>query len=394
MRVNLYGNVCNNAYVIAKFLRHTGVDAHLFVERGFPWLPEHEDPELENAYPDWIHVTGDLRPRRYGLFDRQFVRRLGECDIAHVFYWGPIWARKTGRPFVFQAYGGDLHVLPFLNDSWHHRYLAARQRCGIQAADVVFLTSTRVRFCWEAVTKLGLERTRYMPLPIDANRFRPLAASEVRRMRTAYEADWIFFHPTRQLWSRPAVWEDKANDRIFRAFARFLKETGRRAVLIAIEHGPDVAASKRLVEELGIAHQVQWIRPKKRHELVAFYNVADAVIDQFSLGDYGGCAFEAWACGKPVFLYLDLSGELSREDPAVINVRTVDEIHRALVEYTDGGDRLQALGAACRQWVLAHMEGSVLAKRYLVEYERTLASRSWATGGQSDAHFRRAGERA
>ncbi len=375
LRVNLYGNVSHTAYVLAKCLRRSGVDAHLFVERGFPWLPEYEDPELKNNYPAWIHLTGDLRWRRYGLFDREFVRRLGECDLIHTFYYGPIWARKTGRPFVFQTYGGDLSVLPFMTDSLHHRYLAWRQRQGIRRAERILLANPHNIYSQEAIRRLQVAaRVDILPHCIDADKFRPLDSGTVQTLRSRYDSEWIFFHPTRQVWREAsAVWERKGNDLLFRAFARFLSTTKRNATLIAVRHGPDVRYSEQLVHDLGIERSVNWIAPVRRHELVQLYNLADIVFDQFVLGAYGGCAFEAWACGKPVFMCLKSLGGFYREDPSVVNVRTEDEIYDKLVEYTEARETLRAVGANARRWVLENQHGEALMKRYISIYEQVLA---------------------
>jgi len=350
------------------------VEARLFVERGFPWRPEHEDPELAHGYPDWIEETGDLRARRYGVFDAGFVRRLGDCDVIHTFYYGPIWARQTGRPFVFQTYGGDLSVLPFMTDSLHHRYLAWRQRRGIQAADRVFLTMPNNSFCNDAVARLGLTRTQLMPLPVDGARFQPLPDAQRARARKAYGHEWIFFHPTRQVWTDTSpVADRKGNDRLLRAFARFVRQ-GHDALLLAVRHGPDVAASERLIESLGIRDRVRWLGPVTRYALVELYGIADAVLDQFEAGDYGGIAFEAWSCGTPVFLHLEGSRPMVDEEPPAVNVRTEEEIHRALTEHVEARG-LRALGRRSREWVMAHVDADAVAPR-LVDAYRGLIDRA------------------
>lgn len=372
LRVNLYGNVCNSAYAIGKLLRRHGVDARVFVERELSWRPEHEDPELAGGYPGWIEVIGDLRLRRYGAFDAGFVRRLGDCDVIHTFYYGPIWAMRAKRPFVFQNYGGDLSVLPFMTDSVHHRYLAWRQRRGIRAADLVFLTMPNDRYCSEAVTRLGLTRTRFLPLPVDTERFAPLAPARMQRVREAYGREWIFFHPARQSWTEAALpLERKGNDRLFRAFARFVR-AGHDAVLVAVRRGRDVDAAERLVEALGIASHVRWLAPVSRHELIELYGMADAVFDQFELGDYGGCAFEAWSCGAPVFMHLAGSRAMVQDPPPAVNVRTEDEIYRALLAYAADRPALRAIGARSREWVMAHLDGDVLMPRYIDAYRSIL----------------------
>ena len=375
-RVNLYGNVSNNAYMIARFLRGAGIDAHLFLERGFNFLPEDDDPEVAGRYPEWIHMTRDLRPFRYGALDRWFVRRLADCDLVHTFYYGPIWATQTGRPSVFQAYGGDLTVFPFMTDRVDRRLLARRQGRALQATDLVILPDGHHPFCEDAVERLGLTRLAALPLPVDATRFTPWAPADVERARAEYDAEWIFFHPTRHVWTEASlVKERKGNDFVLRAFARFLRDSGKTAVLIAVAHGPDVAASRALVDALGITHAVRWIAPQRRHALARYYNAADVVLDQFLNGTYGGCACEAWACGRPVFVYLERPEDYYEEPVPAINVRTEEEIYKRLLEYTADRRELEAIGRASRRWILEHKDGPRLIQRYIAAYERVLAER-------------------
>jgi glycosyltransferase involved in cell wall biosynthesis len=377
LRVNLYGNVCNNAYVIAKYLRRHGVDAHLFLERGFPWMPHHDDPDLEGRYPDWIHMVADLRWRRYGLFDSSFVRQLAECDVVHTFYWGPIWARQTGRPFVFQSYGGDLRYMPFMTDSVPHRLLAARQRRGIKAASLVARSNLNITD--EAVRRLRLQRVVYLPLMLDTERFRPLSADDVSRARRQYAVDWLFFHPTRQSWVHGDAGETwKANDRVFRAFARFLRDTRRKALLLAIAHGPDVAASQNLAESLGITNEVRWMPPLARSELVDFYNASDLVIDQFGRGDFGTIAPEAWACGRPVVINIKPHPGEPGEPPPALRAETEQDIYETLVTRTSSRDDLRAVGLRSREWIMAHRDGNAVFPQYGACYEAVL-------GGQMPA---------
>jgi glycosyltransferase involved in cell wall biosynthesis len=378
LRVNLYGNVCNNAYVICKFLRRRGVDAHLFLERGFPWLPHHDDPELEGNYPDWIHLVGDLRWRRYGVLDGSFVRQLADCDVVHTFYWGPIWARKTGRPYMFQSYGGDLRTMPFMTDSMHHRYLAARQRRAIQAADLVARPNLNITD--DAVRRLGLERVVHLPLMLDADRFRPLPAADTARLREQYKVDWLFFHPTRQSWIHGDIGESwKANDLVFRGFARYLRETSHSALLLAVAHGPDASASQALVEQLGISGAVRWMRPMRRAALVDVYNAADLVLDQLGRGDFGTIALEAWSCARPVVINIKAHRDFEGEHPPALLAETEEDIYRTLVQQTTSRGSLRALGERSRDWILRHQDGDAVVDRYIGCYERILASR--AKGG-------------
>ena len=62
MRVAFCGDVANNFYQIAKAVRRwKDIDAHLFVDfNSGQNVPENDDPELVDNYPDWIHMG---RPR-------------------------------------------------------------------------------------------------------------------------------------------------------------------------------------------------------------------------------------------------------------------------------------------------------------------------------------------
>lgn len=126
------------------------------------------------------------------------------------------------------------------------------------------------------------------------------------------------------------------------------------------------------MHELGLARWVRWIPRQTRHELIRWYNLSDAVLDQFLLGDYGGCAFEAWSCGKPVFLHLNSFSAFGQEDPPAVNVQTEQEIYDQLVTLTDSPDDLRQLGRKAREWVLKYQHGDALVGRYLACYRQIL----------------------
>jgi glycosyltransferase involved in cell wall biosynthesis len=262
-----------------------------------------------------------------------------------------------------------------MTDSLHHRYLAARQRRGILAADLVARPNLNITD--EAVRRLGLTRVTYLPLPLDAERFRPLPEADVVRARERYGVDWLFFHPTRQCWvqgDHGVTW--KANDRVFRAFARFLRDTRRKALLLAVAHGPDAAASQALVEELGIEDAVRWIRPLARHELVTLYNAADLVLDQFGRGDFGAIAPEAWACGRPVVINVKRHPDFPAEPPPALVAETEQDVYETLVARTTSREELRDIGARAREWIMKYQHGDAVITRYVECHEQVLATRA------------------
>ena len=175
----------------------------------------------------------------------------------------------------------------------------------------------------------------------------------------------------------------KANDRIFRAFARFLRDVRRKALLLAVAHGPDVAASQKLVEELGIEDAVRWIPPVARHELVTLYNAADLILDQFGRGDFGAIAPEAWACGRPVVINLKRHPEFAVEPPPALLAETEQEIYETLVTRTTSREALRDVGVRSREWVMKHQHGDAVIPAYLACYERVLSGAASGGSGAS-----------
>lgn len=380
MKVNLYGNVCNFAYVIAKFLRERGIDAILFLERGshVQSLPESEDHELEGNYPDWIKLIKPLIWQRYGVGERKFIKDFGNCDIIHTFGYGPIWAPKTGRPFVFQRFGADFDDLPFLKEKIRHRIVSWRQRKGLRKANFILITNFNSKSVNAAREKLKIDNSKYriIPIPIDANKFKVISGDKIAQLKSKYNHDFIFFHPTRQIWSESMRFEseNKGNDRLFRAYSRFLKETARDALLIAVARGSDLEKSKALIKKLEIEKNVQWVPAMPRYELIEYYNLADITFDHFIAGEFGGCTIESLSCGTPVFVHLDNTNLVYPENPPVVNVSTEDEIYEKLVELTNDRKQLQEIGRKSREWILKYHHWESLIDKYIAIYEEVLAT--------------------
>ena len=87
MRVAMIGNMGNNLYRMAKWLREAGIDAHLYLlrqERGPRCLPEEVDPHVApdaDGYPPWIHEYDD-RGRTWFLRSSRVARRIeAESDV-------------------------------------------------------------------------------------------------------------------------------------------------------------------------------------------------------------------------------------------------------------------------------------------------------------------------
>jgi glycosyltransferase involved in cell wall biosynthesis len=214
-----------------------------------------------------------------------------------------------------------------------------------------------------------LKNVGYLPIPIETEKFAPYDVHKKAALRAPYDYEFVFFHPTRQ------VWDLKGNDRLLRAYARFIKDTGTRCMLVAVRAYYDHDDGPKLVEELGIQQHVRWIDPLARHELIDYYNLADIVFDQFVAGAFGTGALEAWSCGTPVFIYLHDHRPWYPQNPPAVNVSSEQEIYEALIALCGDRQQLAALGARSREWVLQYHGGDSVIDRYIALYKAVLNER-------------------
>ena len=96
----------------------------------------------------------------------------------------------------------------------------------------------------------------------------------------------------------PGEW--KGNDRLVRAFGRFVKSGGAEWRLILLEWGDDVDRTKDLLKELDLQSRVIWQGICSKPVLRKRQRAADVVCDQFVMEGYGSSVLELSAAGKPV----------------------------------------------------------------------------------------------
>lgn len=373
MRINLIGNVLNLAFIFGKFLEKKGYQVRVFIDKKAPelYLPYWEFPEFKDKLPQWAEVVDVDLKRLFtvGIREINFIKKLRECDIIQAFGESVIWARLTGRPYAFLSYGCDLDVLPFATGSIKGFCYSRLLRNALnKAALVLYAMPVQKR----SVARLNLTNDRFFPcaIPIDINKYKPFSQDKKKKLRAKYDSDFIFFHPTRQDWTHQDV-HNKGNDKLFKAFAKFIKINKKQAILIAVEKGRDVEKSKELVNQLGIARYVEWINPVDKKTLVEILNTVDLCFDQFAYGFYGLAALEALSVGIPTFLYLDheIPGQ---ESPPVVNAFSENDIYEKMAQLTAEKNRLVEIGKNSREWIQRYHHGEKVIDRYLDLYKEVL----------------------
>jgi len=429
MKVLHVGNIANNAYNNVKFLRRKGVEADVLCHdyRHVMAQPEWEDATFSGVVdeyePDWTSMDlGNFRRPawfkqetlcrggilRKQLFKGQFrMERLAfqlptlwfwlmtkhlECkrtgssptprmldlwshachrkrfeewfkgyDLIQAYSTDPIdaWMFADGRPYVAFEHG-TMREIPF-EHSARGRLLTLAYR---QAGKVVITNPDVVA----AAQRLGLKNFLFIPHPVDETKYRPLHTSLRESLVDRYQADLILFAPSRHNWAL------KGNDVVLKAFARCIKSFPGRLILILNEWGQEVEESKALIETLGIGSRVVWTPPLNKMMLIEYYNAADVVLDQFTIGTFGTVTPEAMACGKPVMLHF--SREVHEwcygEMPPVVSARTEDQIFDRLMELLSSPGHRAALGQASREWVEKYHGWELVADRHIEVYRELL----------------------
>jgi glycosyltransferase involved in cell wall biosynthesis len=427
VRILHVGNIANNAYNNAKFLRRKGVEAdvlcydytHVMAQ------PEWEDAEFEGQvdeyHPQWDQIDLGLfrRPAwfmqgqlysgagRKQSFRWQFrlermlqqpVRllwggvkclasyvhgsnaspRLGDLlwaypaqrnfrewfagyDLIQAYSTDAIyaWMFTDGRPYVAFEHG-TMREIPFEN-SRRGRLLTFAYR----EANKVLITNPDVL---TAARRLGLNNFQFIPHPVDETKYRPHSTPLRTELMDRHQTDLILFAPSRHNWAL------KGNDLLLRAFARSVKALPRRPLLIVSDWGQETDRSRSLIDALGIGASVLWTPPLNKMKLIQYYNAADVVLDQFTLGVFGTVTPEAMACGKPVVMYFDRPAHewCFPEMPPVVAAGTEDEIFDRLMELAADPTRRTTIGQVSREWVVKHHGWELVADRQISIYRELL----------------------
>jgi glycosyltransferase involved in cell wall biosynthesis len=424
------GNIANNAYNNAKFLRRKGIEADVLCYdythvMGQPeWEDATIDGVLDEFNPQWdqVSLNGFQRPawfiqeelaprvpgRRKQRFRGQFrLERLARDPMgwAQVFvkyqldcllsgveprprlmdflkvYPCRKWFEQWFKGYdLIQAYATEpIHAMLFGRGQPYVAFEHGTMR------EIPFEDSTMGRLLTlayrkagkiiitnpdviSAANRLGLNNFLFIPHPVDETKYRPRPTSLRASLHERYQTDLILFAPSRHNWVL------KGNDLLIRAFARLCKAVPQRPLLILCDWGQEMARSRQLIEELGIQARVAWIPPLSKMKLIDYYNASDVVLDQFTIGTFGTVTPEAMACAKPVVLHFDRQVHewCYAEMPPVVTARTEEEIFTRLMELVEDPARRAAIGQASREWIVKYHGWELVADRQTAVYRELL----------------------
>jgi glycosyltransferase involved in cell wall biosynthesis len=297
--------------------------------------------------PEW-EVTHEMlstwRPHAAWL-----GRQLQEHAVTVGYVFAPIYAMIHGNTPCVAVEIGTMRDIPFDGTS-NGKLLSLAYRL----ADEVVITNPDVI---QAARRLGLERYRFCPHPVDETIFCPPQGEPPlrRELQGRSGCNFLLFAPARQNW------EIKGNDRYLRAFAE-LGRRGVKATLIIPAWGTEIDRSKKLCQELGIAERVAWVAPMCERVMVKYYQAVDAVLDQFQLGVFGLITCKAMACGQTVITSYDdpIHRWCFAEPPPLMPGRNESEILEAMLALHADRGKGKAMGVAARTWIERHHSAKVV----------------------------------
>jgi glycosyltransferase involved in cell wall biosynthesis len=391
MRIGLFGNTANNAFILARILRGQGFRADVVLSDFFDHFilnrPTWEVLEFETSWegladyrpttwtpPDFVHSceydqqfgqevansdNGEEQMTRlyrdaFGVMPAADLARLLAANAAHwpyirsfrnydvlVFLGGPtIVAAFSPTPYVIHANGSDLTITAFEETLNGLLARAAYRRCH-----AIWISAPYFRQWYD---RIGVsDRCVLSDFFIDTDLYGPGAEEELRRSwRQRIGGELFLLSVCRQSWMF------KGNDRLIRAFAR-LVERYPELRLVLTEWGTDVRLTSDLAAACGVADRILWLPIASKPVVARRQRAADIVVDQLVMASIGTSIMESMAAGKPVIArHEDPDMPAFDYDPPPLVAASSDaEVANAIERLVDPELRRQA-GSAARAWML------------------------------------------
>jgi hypothetical protein len=317
-------------------LRHVRRVMMLVIERTFLSRAKRLVRDFAREFPDRADTLTMADLMSFAPFARRWRTVLAHYDVIIGYSTDGILPLLAERPYLAFEHG-TLREIPFRQTA-QGRTTALAYR----AAKHVFVTNFD---CLANAALLAPGRHTLLNHPFDEDHGLATSGADTERRALCEELDceFVFFFPTRQDWVAGEGYADKGNDVFFRGMA----------ALVRCEWGANIAHSKRLLAELGIADRVKWIAPLPTVAFERLSRAAHCVVDQFVLGSFGGVMFKAMAVGAPVLTYLE-EAQLLRQYPVcppVLNCRTPNDVVEVMAPLIGDAARLASIGQAGRQWM-------------------------------------------
>lgn len=378
MKIACICNMNNMMFILCRYLRDAGFDAHLFA---MPDEPSHFHPEADSYEDSYKTYFYPFKFTRSTLYKKESVlelkRELGDFDFLIGSDIAPAVLTLIGRKLdVFIPHGSDIYALPFQQKRpkktdrvWWQREigtLSRLQALGIREIDhILFPDEYDIHFPFKnkLKTKAKYYNTsgpmvyinQYEDLEGRYQEFKLSHADEFKQIRS--ETPLMVFSHSRHngfdLTGKMAV-HDKGNDHLIKGFSQFIKESAIDARLVLFDYGINTKASKDLIKSLAIEANVKWMPLMDRKEIMYGLILSDISCGQFKNSWLTcGVVNESLAANKPLLHYRkdDLyTAEYSNLYP-LMNANTPEEIASSLFSFVANRDHYRDEASQGSAWL-------------------------------------------
>lgn len=371
MRVGLVGNMNNILFSVTRHLRDQGVDAHLVVLGDDPahFHPANDTFDLD--YQTFTRTVPWGAPERFATFTRKEIReRISDFDVLVGCGSAPAYLKRAGRALdILIPYGSDLIEYPFRPTRINRHSLRSMIEFPIAQRRALLETKHVVADLSETVdpylARLGYRGDRvfastpqvHTPTYSKARMAEYLGRShwahEVKKVRE--QADVLVMLHARHSWTtRTAFNWTKGTDILLKGLAEAKRRLApKRIKLVTFEYGPDVLASRALIEELGMTDDVLWLPLCPRKEIMVLLSMADFGCGEFVTSFFCfGALYEVLASGKPVLHHRD-DRLYEREYPEqypMCEVSRAEHVVEHLEGFLTSPSAYVAIGEGGRDW--------------------------------------------
>lgn len=372
IRIALIGNMNNNHFVLARYLRDEGYDCRLFV---LPYEPQHFRPEADSNVPEDLNMVSFPEWGSVENFHTHSAAAIKSWFAGFTHFIGcgtaPAILAKAGiRLNLFIPYGSDLYQLPFKwprnPAKWiNHFSFIRHQRKGIGEALNCSIADSSALFN-KCLARLKFKGRRLSSgVPMVYIKIPESGTNEKNEFSRFKEGNpLIIIHQSRHCWkNEPDLVSLKDNHKLFEGIALFRRKfPDKKVLLITLEYGKDVDASKKHIADLGITDSVIWLPLMPRKKLMSAVAVSDIVAGEFRNSWFTyGVVFEAMAAAKPVMHYRNDALYPEMELYPMLHASNPEEIAFTLEKYHDDRAALREIGVAGKQWYLKHSVHAALS---------------------------------
>ena len=373
MRVAFVGNQDNNAYRYCKWLRESGVDAHLYLirqERGPRSRPEFVDRRLGGNYPDWINEYDDKGAVSF-LLPSKLAKSI-EADYDVVITSGAsglLAARHFRRlPVVHLTLGSEVSDFPMRLFKGRSGGLAWRGAAWLMRRALAQVAAIVTHGFWpemRALAKLGLlSKTLIWGFPEDAKDNRGLVGRELLDELNARYApyDRVFVWLARVNYTDRYDVEYKAPEVFLDAFGRLALTDKRNVKAVIGEHGKDIEAFKAMAAARGIGPHIDYVPHLDYWQVLTYFSIDNAVVvdvpDMERGHVLGGLVREGLSVGAAVVAAWDekVIGLCYGDGCPVQKAWGIDSCYQAMSRAAAmSDDQFRALQQRSAAWAEAHL---------------------------------------